>query len=145
MKKKISRMMGMLLAVMLISSSIFAQAVPNTSQSTTPSTYNTEKKEVKPSAPSNIFVIDNFKIIQTTLDKLGVAPSELEQMIKEGKNLKQVLEVKDITVKKFKKNVLKEYYRVINEGVKNNQITSTQGEMLKKAIKEKVMGWLNDK
>ncbi len=54
----------------------------------------------------NTFVIDNFKVIQGALQKLGVQPEELEGMIKEGKKLPEVLELKNIPVAKFKKALL---------------------------------------
>lgn len=93
----------------------------------------------------NTFVIDNFKVIQGALQKLGVQPEELEGMIKEGKKLPEVLELKNIPVAKFKKALLKQYYVAINEGVKNKQITKEEAKMLRAAIKEKVMSWLQTK
>ncbi len=93
----------------------------------------------------NTFVIDNFKVIQDALQKLGVQPEELEGMIKEGKKLPEVLELKNIPVAKFKKALLKQYYAAINEGVKNKQITKEEAKMLRAAIKEKVMSWLQTK
>ena len=93
----------------------------------------------------NTFVIDNFKVIQGALQKLGVQPEELEGMIKECKKLPEVLELKNIPVAKFKKALLKQYYAAINEGVKNKQITKEEAKMLRAAIKEKVMSWLQTK
>ena len=93
----------------------------------------------------NTFVIDNFKVIQGALQKLGVQPEELEGMIKEGKKLPEVLELKNIPVAKFKKALLKQYYAAINEGVKNKQITKEEAKMLRAAFKEKVMSWLQTK
>ena len=93
----------------------------------------------------NTFVIDNFKVIQATLQKLGIQPEELEGMIKEGKKLPEVLELKNIPVAKFKKVLLKQYYAAINEGVENKQITKEEAKMLRSAIKEKVMSWLQTK
>ena len=78
----------------------------------------------------NTFVIDNFKVIQGALQKLGVQPEELEGMIKEGKKLPEVLELKNIPVAKFKKALLKQYYAALNEGVKNKQITKEEAKML---------------
>lgn len=88
------------------------------------------------------FVIDNFQVIQSTLCKLGIPNDELEVMIKEGKKLPEVLEMRNIEVAKFKKALLKEYYNAIDEGVKNKQITKEEGKMLRLAIKQKVMSWL---
>lgn len=116
----------------------------------------TVKPETKPTpAPTkpstgnestqNTFVIDNFKVIQSALQKLGVQPEELEVMIKEGKKLPEVLELKNIPVPKFKKVLLKQYYVAINEGVENKQITKEEAKMLRSAIKEKVMSWLQTK
>lgn len=93
----------------------------------------------------NTFVIDNFKVIQGALNRLGVSPEELEVMIKEGKRLPEVLEIKNIKVVKFKKALLKQYYAAINEGVENKQITKEEAKMLRSAIKEKVMSWLEAK
>ena len=101
-----------------------------------------EEKEVKQEAPKGAFKVDNFQIIQASLQKLGIEPEELETLIKEGKKLPEILEMKEITVKKFKKVLLKEYYKVIEQGVKDKQITKTQGKMLKEAIKEKIDEWM---
>ena len=106
---------------------------------------NTNKPATDQEATQNTFVIDNFKVIQAALQKLGVQPEELEVMIKEGKKLPEVLELKNIPVAKFKKALLKQYYSAINEGVKNKQITKEEAKMLRGAIKEKVMSWLETK
>ena len=88
------------------------------------------------------FVIDNFQVIQNALCKLGIPNDELEVMIKEGKKLPEVLEMRNIEVAKFKKALLKQYYNAIDEGIKNKQITKEEGKMLRIAIKQKVMSWL---
>lgn len=106
---------------------------------------NTNKPATDQEATQNTFVIDNFKVIQSALQKLGVQTEELEVMIKEGKKLPEVLELKNIPVAKFKKALLKQYYSAINEGVKNKQITKEEAKMLRGAIKEKVMSWLETK
>ena len=100
---------------------------------------------VAPSKEDTPFVIDNFQVIQSTLCKLGISNDELEVMIKEGKKLPEVLEMRNIEVMKFKKALLKQYYSAINEGVKNKQITKEEGKMLRIAIKQKVMSWLTTK
>lgn len=99
------------------------------------------KKESNKQA-SQAFVIDNFKMIAEALEELGVEGQELDKMIKEGKNLPEVLEAKNIEVKRFKKTLLKEYYDAIEEGVEEKKITKEEGKMLKAAIKQKVMSWL---
>ncbi len=88
------------------------------------------------------FALNNFIIIQTTLEKLGIPNDELETLIKQGKNLEQVLKEKDIPVRKFKKEVLKEYYKAVDEGIDNKLITPEEGKRLKSAIKETIKGWL---
>ena len=106
---------------------------------------NTEAKQEERSNEPTPFVIDNFKVIQNALCKLGVSNEELEVMIKEGKKLPEVLEMRNIKVERFKKALLKQYYAAINEGVKNKQITKEEGKMLRIAIKAKVMSWLTTK
>lgn len=103
-----------------------------------------EKQEERSNEPTP-FVIDNFKVIQNALCKLGISNEELEVMIKEGKKLPEVLEMRNIKVERFKKALLKQYYAAINEGVKNKQITKEEGKMLRIAIKAKVMSWLTTK
>lgn len=88
------------------------------------------------------FTLNNFIIIQTTLEKLGISNDELEKLIKQGKNLEQVLKEKDISVRKFKKEVLKEYYKAVDEGIEKRLITPEEGKKLKSAIKETIKGWL---
>ncbi|MGL4345281.1 MAG: hypothetical protein ACRCTE_08795 [Cellulosilyticaceae bacterium] len=87
------------------------------------------------------FVIDNFKIIQAALEKLGVTPTELQQMIKEGKKLGEVLEVKHIPDAKFKKVLIKEYHTVIKKGLSEGQISKEEANMLNYAVKQKVKNW----
>ncbi|OON96189.1 MAG: hypothetical protein ATN32_06630 [Candidatus Epulonipiscium fishelsonii] len=104
-----------------------------------------KKSEKKEKADSEVFSIDNFKVIQTSLEKLGVTPEELETKIKEGKKLIDVLEESEIPVKKFKKTLYKEYCKVIKEGVKSEKITKEEGKALKAAIKQKVELWMSEK
>lgn len=104
-----------------------------------------KKTQTDGESTQNTFVIDNFKVIQGALNKLGVPPEELEVMIKEGKKLPEVLEIKNIKVAKFKKALLKQYYSAISEGVENKQITKEEAKMLRGAIKDKVMSWLEVK
>ncbi len=101
-----------------------------------------KKEEEKPVDAA--FTIDNFQVIQKTLEKLGIPPEELEKQVKEGKKLVQVLEEGDISVKKFKKQLYKEYCAAIKEGVKSDKLTKDEGKVLKKAIKEKVDAWMSE-
>ena len=122
-----------------------APVKPETSKPAAPVKPTHNKPATDNESTQNTFVIDNFKVIQGALQKLGVQPEELEGMIKEGKKLPEVLELKNIPVAKFKKALLKQYYAAINEGVKNKQITKEEAKMLRAAIKEKVMSWLQTK
>ena len=122
-----------------------APVKPETCKPATPVKPTHNKPATDNESTQNTFVIDNFKVIQGALQKLGVQPEELEGMIKEGKKLPEVLELKNIPVAKFKKALLKQYYAAINEGVKNKQITKEEAKMLRAAIKEKVMSWLQTK
>lgn len=122
-----------------------APVKPETSKPVAPVKPTHNKPATDNESTQNTFVIDNFKVIQGALQKLGVQPEELEGMIKEGKKLPEVLELKNIPVAKFKKALLKQYYAAINEGVKNKQITKEEAKMLRAAIKEKVMSWLQTK
>ncbi len=107
-------------------------------------TEKAEKTEEVKTPAAGAFTIDNFKIIQTTLEKLGVTPATLENQIKEGKKLVEVLEAAEIPVPKFKKQLYKEYRAAIKEGVKNKQLTKEEGKTLTKAIKQKVDAWMAD-
>ena len=122
-----------------------APVKPETCKPSAPVKPTHNKPATDNESTQNTFVIDNFKVIQGALQKLGVQPEELEGMIKEGKKLPEVLELKNIPVAKFKKALLKQYYAAINEGVKNKQITKEEAKMLRAAIKEKVMSWLQTK
>ncbi len=90
------------------------------------------------------FTIDNFKIIQQALITLGIPQDELEAQIKEGKKLVEVLETADIPIKKFKKQLYKEYTKAIKEGTKEGKLTKEEAKTLKKAIKEKVDSWMSE-
>ncbi|MBU3811074.1 MAG: hypothetical protein H9893_05405 [Candidatus Niameybacter stercoravium] len=122
-----------------------APVKPGTCKPAAPTKPAHNKPATDHESTQNTFVIDNFKVIQGALQKLGVQPEELEGMIKEGKKLPEVLELKNIPVAKFKKALLKQYYAAINEGVENKQITKEEAKMLRAAIKEKVMSWLQTK
>ncbi|ONI46439.1 hypothetical protein AN641_00210 [Candidatus Epulonipiscioides gigas] len=102
----------------------------------------TEKKDVKDENAA--FTIDNFKIIQASLITLGIKQEDLEIQIKEGKKLVDVLEQGEIPVKKFKKQLVKEYSKAIKEGQKEGKLTKEEAKTLKKAIKEKVDGWMTE-
>ena len=91
------------------------------------------------------FALDNFKVIQATLAGCGVDEQELAAYIKQGKKLEDVLKEEKISTRKFKKRVLKEYCKVIDQAVKDGQLTNEQGAQLKEAIKETVKNWLPKK
>ncbi len=116
-------------------------ASPASSPSTQPTQQPTQQQQNK----VNPFVLDNFKVIATTLKDLGVTQDELMTYIREGKKLEDVLKVRKIPVKKFKKTVLIEYYKVVDEGVAKKQLSEEQATQLKTAIQETVKGWLPKK
>jgi len=90
------------------------------------------------------FTIDNFKVIQSALITLGVKQEDLEVQIKEGKKLVDVLESSEISVKKFRKQLIKEYSKVIKEGQNSGQLTKEEAKTLKQAVKEKVESWMSE-
>lgn len=108
-------------------------------QSTCPGKPNACPNKPKP------FALDNFKVIQATLAGCGVDEQELAAYIKQGKKLEDVLKEEKISTRKFKKRVLKEYCKVIDQAVKDGQLTNEQGAQLKEAIKETVKNWLPKK
>nr|WP_302599557.1 hypothetical protein [uncultured Cellulosilyticum sp.] len=132
--------------------------VPSQTPSTKPGTPVAPKPSTCPNKPSTCpnkkpecpnkpkpFALDNFKVIQATLASCGVDEQELAAYIKQGKKLEDVLKAENISVRKFKKRVLKEYCRVINEAVKSGELTNEQGAQLKEAIKDTVKNWLPKK
>lgn len=137
MKIKISKYLFGVILVSMIGSTAFAAQQPNHRRESPTTTQ--ENKNGQP------FVLDNFKVIETTLDHLGVKNDELTILIRQGKKLEDVLKEKKIPVKKFKKEVIKEYYRAVDEGIANKQLTTEQSDQLKAAIKETVKGWLPKK
>ena len=98
-----------------------------------------KKGEKKP------FMLDHFKMIVNALKKLGVEEKEIVTYIKEGKKLEEILNEEHIKPKKFKKCILKEYNKVVDEAQKNGQITCEQAKQLKAAIKETIKNWLPTK
>lgn len=136
MKKIKIKILTIVLSVLSIQSSSFAYTcILNDS-------LKISSNAVCPMQEQRRFMLNNFVIIQTTLEKLGISNDELEKLIKQGKNLEQVLKEKDISVRKFKKEVLKEYYKAVDEGIEKDLITSEEGKKLKSAIKETIKGWL---
>lgn len=130
MKRHTIKYLSLLLASMLLTTPLLAcNTTPRANTSTTSA------------CVKQPFVIDNFKIIQTTLEKLGVTPAELQGMIKEGKKLGDVLEIKNIPEAKFKKVLIKEYNAVIKAGLEEGQISKEEANMLKYAVKQKVKNW----
>lgn len=111
---------------------------PRPGSTTNPSTTDApnQSRQTKP------FTLDNFKVIENTLKCFGVDSRELAQYIKQGKKLEEVLKEERISVKKFKKQILREYYKTIDEAIMNKQLTQKQSTQLKKAIKDTVKGWL---
>ena len=101
-----------------------------------PCTKPTPDQKAKP------FMLDNFKVIANTLAGLGVDEAKLTSYIKEGKKLEDVLKAEKISTRKFKKCVIKEYNRVVDQAVKNKQLTCEQAKQLKAAIKQTIKNWL---
>ena len=91
------------------------------------------------------FTLDHFKMIVNTLKKMGVEENQIVTYIKEGKKLEDILKAEKINTKKFKKCITKEYFKVVDEAVKNGQITVEQSKQLKTAIKETIKNWLPKK
>jgi hypothetical protein len=91
---------------------------------------------------SQPFVLDNFKVIEMTLSHFGVDSTKLADYIRQGKKLEDVLKAERISVRRFKRKIIEEYYKAVEEGVANNQLTEEQADKLKSAIKETVKGWL---
>ena len=137
MKNKLNKILVFIVLVAMMSSSALA-VLPTQGNQTTPSIYSHQRK-VQP------FVLDNFKIIEATLNHLGVTNEELTAFIKQGKKLEDVLKIKKISIKKFKKEVIKEYYKAVDEGLLQKQINEEQASQLKNAIKETIKGWLPKK
>ena len=108
--------------------------VPSTKPA--PCTKPTPDQKAKP------FMLDNFKVIANTLAGLGVDEAKLTSYIKEGKKLEDVLKAEKISTRKFKKCVIKEYNRVVDQAVKNKQLTCEQAKQLKAAIKQTIKNWL---
>lgn len=88
------------------------------------------------------FMLDHFKMIVNALKKLGVEEKKIVTHIKEGKKLEDILKAEKIKPKKFKKCILKEYNKVVDEAQKKGQITCEQSKQLKVAIKETINSWL---
>lgn len=104
-----------------------------------------KKTDDKQEAPQKTFTLDHFKMIVCTLKQLGMEDQEIASYIKQGKKLEDILEAKKISPKKFKKCIIKQYNKVIDEGVKEGQLTKEQSKQLKCAIKETVKNWLPNK
>lgn len=121
-----------------------ATTSPEASQGAKPSVCpNT--KEMPQKEQQKPFTLDHFKMIVNALKKVGVEESQIVVYIKEGKKLEDILKAEKINTKKFKKCLMKEYFAVVDEAVKNGQITSEQSKQLKAAIKETIANWLPKK
>ncbi len=89
------------------------------------------------------FYLDHFGIIRKSLKTFGVNGEELATYIREGKNLEQVLELENIPINKFKKEVIKQYNIKVKEGVKEGSITKEQAKKLRQAINQTIKKWLD--
>ncbi|OON97150.1 MAG: hypothetical protein ATN36_04030 [Epulopiscium sp. Nele67-Bin005] len=122
---------------------------PKKTESKKPAGKKEEKKsDEKPAEDAkedSAFTIDNFAVTKAALEELGVTTEALEQKIKEGKKLIDVLTEEDIPVKKFKKVLYKQYVSVIKEGVKAGKISKEDAKLLKSTIKQKVNSWMSEK
>ena len=117
---------------------------PEAVQSPKPSTCP-NKKEMPQKEQQKAFTLDHFKMIVNALKKVGVEENQIVAYIKDGKKLDEILKLEKINTKKFKKCLTKEYFAVVDEAVKNGQITEEQSKQLKAAIKETVANWLPKK
>lgn len=101
-----------------------------------------DKEAKKEACEKKTFTLDHFKMIVCTLKQLGMQESEIADYIKQGKKLEDILKAEKINPKKFKKCIIKQYNKVIDEGAKEGQLTKEQCKQLKVAIKETVKNWL---
>lgn len=137
MKQKLSQ--KWLCAILATMIALPIVAGPIQASQTSPSVYQKQMQETKEKQMP--FMLDNFKVIQQTLENLGVTPQQLEQAIKEGKKLEEVLMQYKISTSKFKRMAIKEYYKAVNEGLEKGQLTKEQATQLKQAIKATVKQW----
>ena len=100
---------------------------------------NSGTKDQKP------FMLDHFKMIVVTLKKMGIEEKQIVTYIKEGKKLEDILKAENIKPKKFKKCIIKEYNKTIDEAQKSGQITCEQAKQLRAAVKETIKNWLPNK
>lgn len=113
----------------------------------TASPASTQTPQTAPGSSSNgkktqPFILDNFKVIEATLGHFGVDSAKLADYIRQGKKLEDVLKAEKISVKKFKKQVVTEYFKAVEQGLDEGQLTEEQANQLKNAIQETVKGWL---
>ncbi len=138
-------------ACLTLSALMSASPLMATATTTTPTAQTQEKTDTKADAKANEkkatkpFTLDHFKMIVNALKTLGVSEQDIVTYIKEGKKLEDILKAEKIKPKKFKKAILKEYYKALDEAEKQNLITDEQEKQLKTAIKETVKNWLPKK
>ena len=89
------------------------------------------------------FVLDHFGVIKDSLKEFGVSGEEVASYIREGKKLEEVLKLEKISVKSFKKEVIKQYNTRVKQGVKEGALTKEQAKKLKQAIKQTIKKWLD--
>ncbi len=89
------------------------------------------------------FYLDHFGIIKKSLKTFNVSGEKLATYIREGKKLEDVLEIENIPIKKFKKEVIKQYNAKVKEGVKEGNLTKEQAKKLRQAIDQTIKKWLD--
>ncbi|NLI89049.1 MAG: hypothetical protein GX366_01375 [Epulopiscium sp.] len=85
--------------------------------------------------------LDSPEVIINTLLSLGISKEEIRESAEEGKKIYDILQEKEVPMKKFKSALNKEYKLRIREARKFNVITREEAKILTDLLRERMKNW----
>lgn len=85
--------------------------------------------------------LDKPEVIIHALADLGISDQDLQEAIKQGKKIYEVLQEREITLEAFKNALSKEYTARIKQATKDKVITKKEAKTLIKLLDERMNAW----
>lgn len=131
------------LALVLIGSSSVAYAdtvSPEATQSETNQTSETGEESL--AELYHKAGLDSPEVIISTLGRLGITKEELQAYVGQDKKIYDIIQEENISMRRFKRALTKEYRCRIRQATKDQVITKEEAKVLNDLLKERMKAWV---
>lgn len=85
--------------------------------------------------------LDSPEVIISTLARLGISREELEEYVGQDKKIYDIIQEENISMRRFKRALTKEYRCRIRQASKDQIITREEAKVLNNLLKERMSQW----